>query len=127
MKSDCSSFFRNKIILAPMVRMNTLPFRLLALDYGADIVFSEEIIDHKILKSDRRINGNTNSSVIFLSSNGSSSSNSALVSDILGTVDYIDKTDGSLIFRTCAREKDKIIFQIGTSCPERAAKAASIV
>lgn len=41
-----------------MVRMNTLPFRLLALDYGADIVYSEEIIDHKLLKSKRIYNGN---------------------------------------------------------------------
>ena len=33
--------FRNKIILAPMVRVSTLPFRLLALEYGADLVFGE--------------------------------------------------------------------------------------
>ncbi|XKL67104.1 hypothetical protein PGB90_010524 [Kerria lacca] len=90
-------FFQNKIILAPMVRMNTLPFRLLALDYGADIVYSEEIIDHKLLKN------------------------------MLDTIDYIDTSDGSLIFRTCSREKNKIIFQIGTSDAERAAQAASII
>lgn len=51
------NLFENKIILAPMVRMNTLPFRLLALDYGADIVYSEEIIDHKLLRSKRLFNG----------------------------------------------------------------------
>lgn len=33
--------FRNKVILAPMVRVGTLPMRLLALDYGADIVYCE--------------------------------------------------------------------------------------
>lgn len=33
--------FANKLILAPMVRIGTLPTRLLALDYGADIVYSE--------------------------------------------------------------------------------------
>ena len=33
--------FRDKLILAPMVRVATLPMRLLALDYGADIVYSE--------------------------------------------------------------------------------------
>ena len=38
-----------KVILAPMVRVGTLPARLLALDYGADIVFCEEVIDHRIL------------------------------------------------------------------------------
>lgn len=33
--------YRNKLILAPMVRVGTLPMRLLALDYGADIVYCE--------------------------------------------------------------------------------------
>lgn len=33
--------FRGKKILAPMVRVGTLPMRLLALDYGADIVYCE--------------------------------------------------------------------------------------
>lgn len=33
--------FYNKMILAPMVRVGTLPMRLLALDYGADIVYCE--------------------------------------------------------------------------------------
>lgn len=31
--------YRNKLVLAPMVRVNTLPMRLLALEYGADIVY----------------------------------------------------------------------------------------
>ena len=33
--------FRNIAALAPMVRVGTLPMRLLALDLGADIVYSE--------------------------------------------------------------------------------------
>ena len=33
--------FRNATALAPMVRVGTLPMRLLALDYGADIVYCE--------------------------------------------------------------------------------------
>ena len=56
-EADIKEFYSNKIILAPMVRMNTLPFRLLALDCGADIVYSEEIVDHKILRSTRQYNG----------------------------------------------------------------------
>lgn len=32
--------YSNKVILAPMVRASTLPMRLLALQYGADIVYS---------------------------------------------------------------------------------------
>ena len=33
--------YNNKIILAPMVRIGTLPMRLLALHYGADLVYCE--------------------------------------------------------------------------------------
>ena len=33
--------YANKVILAPMVRVCTLPMRLLALEYGADIVYCE--------------------------------------------------------------------------------------
>lgn len=49
--------YDNKLILAPMVRVGTLPMRLLALDYGADMVYSEELIDWKFLRSVRRENG----------------------------------------------------------------------
>lgn len=37
------SLFKGKLLLAPMVRANTLPLRLTALDYGCDTVFSEEV------------------------------------------------------------------------------------
>lgn len=33
--------YSRKVILAPMVRVGTLPMRLLALDFGADIVYTE--------------------------------------------------------------------------------------
>jgi len=33
--------YRDRVILAPMVRIGTLPTRLLALQYGADIVYTE--------------------------------------------------------------------------------------
>lgn len=33
--------YAGKLILAPMVRIGTLPMRLLALQYGADIVYGE--------------------------------------------------------------------------------------
>ncbi|KAJ4849476.1 hypothetical protein Tsubulata_036055, partial [Turnera subulata] len=48
--------YRNKLVLAPMVR-GTLPFRLLAAEYGADITYGEEIIDHKMVKCERKVNG----------------------------------------------------------------------
>ncbi|XP_022343049.2 tRNA-dihydrouridine(20) synthase [NAD(P)+]-like [Crassostrea virginica] len=94
-----SDLYRNKTILAPMVRVGTLPMRLLALQYGADLVYTEEIIDFKILKSKRIENA------------------------ALGTVDFV-LSDGTIIFRTHPKEKDKLIFQIGTADAKRARKAA---
>ncbi|KCV72572.1 hypothetical protein H696_00163 [Fonticula alba] len=44
----------------------------------------------------------------------------------LGTVDYVDST-GKVIFQTCARERGRVIFQIGTSDPERAVRVAKMV
>lgn len=49
--------YEDKIILAPMVRIGTLPMRLQALRYGADLVYTEELIDWKFLRSKRRYNG----------------------------------------------------------------------
>ena len=36
-------------ILAPMVRIGTLPTRLLCLREGASLVYTEEIIDHRLM------------------------------------------------------------------------------
>lgn len=88
--------YRNKIILAPMVRVGTLPMRLMALEYGADIVYTEEIIDWKLLKSERCVN------------------------DVLKTIDYVDKSDGTIVFRTCNLEKGKVVLQLGTASADRA-------
>lgn len=95
--------YSNKTILAPMVRVGTLPMRLLALDYGADIVYTEELIDWKFLRSTRRVN------------------------DVLNTIDFLDKSDGTVVFRTCTIEKDKVVVQLGTSDPDRALKVAKLI
>lgn len=94
--------YRDKLILAPMVRIGTLPSRMLALDYGADLVYTEEIIDFRLLRSKRIIN------------------------DALGTIDFID-SECVVVFRTCEREKDKVILQLGTADAERALAAAKVV
>ena len=60
--------FRGTNILAPMVRAGTIPLRLLALEYGADTVFTEEIVDYGLMKTTRVVN------------------------DVLGTVDYVENT-----------------------------------
>lgn len=95
--------YANKVILAPMVRVGTLPMRLMALRHGADIVYTEEIIDWKLLKTYRQVN------------------------DVLGTIDYIDKYDGNVVFRTCQLERDRVVLQLGTANAERALKIAQMM
>lgn len=87
-----------------MVRVGTLPMRLLALEYGADLVYSEELIDWKLARCKRKVN------------------------KVLGTIDFIDPVDGGLcIFRTCDKEKGKVVLQIGTANAERALETALLV
>lgn len=95
--------YENKHILAPMVRVGTLPFRMMAAEYGADITYGEEIIDHKLLKCERRIN------------------------EFLGTTDIVERGTDSVVFRTCSKEKDRVVFQMGTSDAVRALTAAQLV
>jgi hypothetical protein len=59
--------YKNKMIMAPMVKIGTTPARLVALDYGADIVYTEEIIDWRLLRSSR------------------------IENPVLNTIDYIDR------------------------------------
>lgn len=94
--------YANKLILAPMVRANSLPFRLICLRNGADLVYSEELIDHRIVTCKR------------------------IVNEALNTVDLVDK-DGRVIFRTCPEERNKLVFQIGSNDPERALRAAKMI
>lgn len=126
--------YENKLILAPMVRIGTLPMRLLALDYGADIVYTEELIDWKLLRSFRRENGKkmlvllrTMFIGIYLSWKIKQAFSIDFSLDVLGTVDYIDKTDGTVTFRTCLRERDKVVLQIGTCDATRALEVAKMV
>jgi len=99
-KHECPSF-RDKVILAPMVRVGTFPMRLLAIKYGADLVFNQELIDHKVTRVVRRTN------------------------EKYGSVDFIDKSTDKLIFRTFPDEK--VIFQIGSSDAIRCLNACTLI
>ncbi|XP_074864638.1 tRNA-dihydrouridine(20) synthase [NAD(P)+]-like isoform X3 [Carettochelys insculpta] len=94
--------FRSKNILAPMVRVGTLPMRLLALDFGADIVYCEELIDLKMVQCKRVLN------------------------EVLETVDFIAPNE-RVVFRTCEREKNRVVFQMGSADAERALAVAKLV
>lgn len=86
-----------------MVRVGTLPTRLLCLDYGADLVYTEETIDYRLLTCERQENS------------------------LLGTVDFTIPGDQFPLLRTCAKERNQVVFQMGTSEPERALAAAKFV
>lgn len=98
--------YAGKLVLAPMVRAGELPTRLLALKYGADLVWSPEIIDKKLIQCQRKVN------------------------DVLKTVDFIVPSNREgmppgVVFRTVPElEQGKLIFQIGTSTPSLAVEAA---
>ena len=53
--ADFGARFNSVEIAAPMVRASTLPFREECLKYGADIVFTEEVVDKKILDCSEEI------------------------------------------------------------------------
>lgn len=97
--------FQNGIVLAPMVRLGTTPFRLLCLRHGADIVFTEELISFKLAYCQRVENKSLNS------------------------IDFvIDKNNKkSLVLRIANEERGKIIVQIGANDPDIALKAALVV
>lgn len=100
MASDWS--YVDKVILAPMVRIGTLPMRVLAARCGADIVYSEEVIDKKIMSCTRTVNAER------------------------GTVDFATKS-GEMAFQTLVDCVECVVFQVGTADAVCALKAAQIV
>jgi tRNA-dihydrouridine synthase 2 len=46
---------------------------------------------------------------------------------VVDTIDYLSQNGESVVFRTCAEEKEKVVFQIGTSDAVLALHAAEKV
>ena len=106
--------YRGKVVLAPMVRSGELPSRLLALHYGADLVWGPETVDRSMIGTTRKINPRTSCiEWTRMSSNGGKNPEAAHENVIY----RIDPT----------REKGKLIYQIGTGKPETAVEAAKLV
>lgn len=95
--------FRGLEVLAPMVRAGTLPLRLECLRYGADLVWGEEIIDRKLIGAVRKTN------------------------EAFGLVDFVSPREELAVFSTCAEERERVIFQLGTASGPLAAEAAQVV
>lgn len=100
---DKSALFRGVMCLAPMVRAGSLPFRVLCMKYGADLVFGEEIIDKRLVKCKRVENKELN------------------------TIDFVTTDNNCTLFRTAALERNRVIFQMGTADAQTALQAARII
>ncbi|KAG6040995.1 hypothetical protein E4U41_006324 [Claviceps citrina] len=107
--------YRGKVVLAPMVRSGELPSRLLALHYGADLVWGPETIDRAMIGTTRRFNEETR--VIEWTRQPSQ-----------GHKEPPPDAKESVIYRVFPEaEADRLIFQIGTADPDRAVEAARLV
>lgn len=47
--------------------------------------------------------------------------------DVLGTIDFVDETDGTIVFRTCVEERERLVLQMGTSNADRALQVGKLV
>jgi len=93
-----------QMILAPMVRASQLALRLEAIEYGADLVYSEETIAKKIIGCTRVQNPH-----------------------FPGVVEYYNHRERSSPLRTCEAERKKLVFQLGVADSHSAQEAALLV
>ena len=114
-----SKLFENSEILAPMVRASSTPLRSLALSYGCDLVYSEEIVDRAITPTERIFN------------------------EKIGTIDYRKKMESfsAKVQRRMAKnndplptviridpklERNRLIYQMGSGEASLALPAAAL-
>lgn len=109
--------YRGKIVLAPMVRSGECPSRLLALKYGADLVWGPETIDKALIGTTRQENPTTKT-VDFTRVSSNGVKNPALNPDQKESVIYRLHPE---------REGRQLIHQIGTANPETAVTAAKLI
>lgn len=105
--------YRGKVVLAPMVRSGELPSRLLALHYGAGLVWGPETIDKAMIGTSRRVNPR-NGTIEFTRMPSNSIKKENAQESIIYRIDPV-------------REKGKLIFQMGTASPELAVQAGKLV
>ncbi|KAF1949481.1 FMN-linked oxidoreductase [Byssothecium circinans] len=109
--------YRGKVVLAPMVRSGELPSRLLALKYGADLVWGPETIDRALIGTTRRLNPHT-STIEF----------SRMPTSKIKNPTLDPENRESVIYRIHPElEKGRLIYQIGSANPELAVQAAKLV
>ncbi|KAK8150323.1 hypothetical protein G3M48_002893 [Beauveria asiatica] len=107
--------YRGKVVLAPMVRSGELPSRLVALKYGADLVWGPETIDRAIIGTSRRVNEQTGCiEWCRVQSHGLKEPPPDAKMSVIYAVDPV-------------KEAKKLVFQMGTADPDRAVQAARLI
>eukprot|EP00536_Pseudo-nitzschia_multiseries_P016031 jgi/Psemu1/299159/fgenesh1_pm.1004_\ len=103
-----------------MVRASTTPLRLLALQYGADFTYTEELVDRSLSQT-IRVENKELQTIDYIK-------DPALLSKKTKKKLKADNNRPCLILRIDPKvEKDKLICQIGTGEPELALEAAKKV
>ncbi|XP_053991526.1 tRNA-dihydrouridine(20) synthase [NAD(P)+]-like isoform X2 [Hylaeus volcanicus] len=90
-------------IAGPMIKVSYLPFRLTCLDYGADLIYTNEIMAENLCLASRNVNALTN------------------------TIDFVIPNDKTSIFSTSPEERHKVVVQLGVSNASVALKSSLIV
>ncbi|EPY49390.1 tRNA dihydrouridine synthase Dus2 [Schizosaccharomyces cryophilus OY26] len=98
--------YSNKICLAPMVRIGELPTRLLALRYGANLVWGPEIVDKALV-------GGTPVQRV--------------VNDRVNCIDFVKPPTNKVLFRVHPLEANRLVFQLGSASPDLAVESAKLV
>ncbi|KAK4116408.1 FMN-linked oxidoreductase [Canariomyces notabilis] len=120
--------YRSKVVLAPMVRSGELPSRLLALHYGADLVWGPETVDHSLVGAIRRINPRTKLVEYTRIPTPHAQAHLPPPSSSPDDDASSEAADGNVIYRLDPKlAREKLIFQLGTSDPARAVTAARVV
>lgn len=115
-----------KVALAPMVRVGTLPMRLLARHYGCKMLYSEELIDKKIAKLTRYVDPATGLVHFGVSSSTNSNNSSSIsTSSSSSSSSSCDWDLGSSVLTTYPGER--LVVQLGTCNGADAVRAAEVV
>ena len=101
MNTDPSDLWRDARVLAPMVRLSTLPLRLLCLERGATLVCSQETHAAKLLAA-------------------------RAVTPACGGVEFRG-AGGNVVFRTHPLERGRVVCQLGAAEAGSALRAALLV
>ena len=141
--STKAKYHHGMVCLAPMVRVSTLPFRLLALQHGAHLAYSEETIDHALVTCTRRlVKRHIGSRAEYVNGkrerendvNGATDEDDSCNDNIendgesnSSIVQFVSERDGRIVFDTCSKECGRNVLQLGTSDATRALKAAELV